>query len=111
MIVEHLGKYRASDGKIYLIGDVDINGKTYIYGKEDGKDDYGETTYGYYFGEIIALDYFQAKSQFLQKKLLMEKKLKSTSQRHVNIPAKNINPPNNNFSNQVKNNPKGIVPR
>ncbi|MCF7834879.1 hypothetical protein K9M48_02375 [Candidatus Gracilibacteria bacterium] len=87
--VSQLGKYRAQDGKIYLIGKVKINGKEYLYAEEEGRVYRDQNEYGIYYGEIVAKDYFKTKSDFLQKKLIYEKKLKSASQRHDNRPLKN----------------------
>ena len=103
----HIWRYRASDGKIYLLWITTINGKKYLYADDDADMIYGwERTYGCYEGKIVAEDYFKMKSQFLQKKLLLEKKLKSSSQTYKWPQNKPYT-----FSDYVKDNPKGIVPR
>jgi hypothetical protein len=72
---------------MYLVGSVKINDKKYLYAEDASRKSYdGEKKYGSYYGVIVAKDYFQTKAQFLQKKILYEKKLKSASQRYRPLP-------------------------
>jgi hypothetical protein len=84
--VRYIGKYAASDGEIiYDIGYVTVDGKQYLYANNPSERTYSrqQNSYGIYYGNIVALDYFKTKAAFLQKKILLEKKLKSASQKHV----------------------------
>ncbi len=103
-IVEPLWRYRAQDGKMYLIGKVKIEWKEYLYAEEEWRLSYKDRTeYWIYYGEIVAKDYFKTKSKFLQKKLLYEKKLKSASQRHRDIsPSWDTYAGNSYFKNNFK---------
>jgi hypothetical protein len=87
------------DGKKYLYA---YNSKERIYARQ-------KNSFGVYYGNLVALDYFKTKSAFLQKKILLEKKLKSASQKHQERPLKNDSLPT--FSDYVKNNPKGMGSR
>lgn len=107
-IVSPLWKYRASDGKMYLVWKVKIDWKEYLYAEEEWRLYKDKNEYGVYYWEIVAKDYFKTKSDFLQKKLLYEKKLKSASQKHINVNEKSKP---DTYSNYTKNNPKGIVTR
>jgi len=110
--VRHIGKYASSDGKtMYDVGYVTLDGKEYLYANDPSERIYSwqQNSYGIYYGNIVALDYFKTKSIFLKKRYLLEKKLKSASQRHVDVPAKDETPLS--FSETLKKNPKRIVPR
>jgi len=100
-IVDNIGRYKTSDWKLYLVGSVEINGKNYLYASEEIRPNFWEKRYNYYEGNIVALDYFKVKADFLQKKILYEKKLKSASQRHADIKEKLKR---NSFTNHIKNN-------
>ncbi|MFZ2151172.1 MAG: hypothetical protein WAZ12_05045 [Candidatus Absconditicoccaceae bacterium] len=103
VLEEILGRYISSEGNPYFIGLTKVDGKTYICAREEFPSDY--YTGRYYTlktGEIIAQDYFKTKSDFLQKKILLEKKLKSASQTHVNVNEKSKP---DIFTNYIKNNP------
>lgn len=93
-----LGKYIDSKGKKYLLWLTSYKWKNYLCAREESPSDY--YSWRYYTLEcakLIAKDYFQTKSDFLQKKLLHEKKLKSASQRHEDRPLKNDSIPKNNL--------------
>lgn len=103
VLEEILWRYISSEWKPYFIWLTKIDGKTYICAREEFPSDY---YMGRYYTlktwEIIAQDYFKTKSDFLQKKSLLEKKLKSASQTHVNINEKSKP---DIFTNYIKNNP------
>lgn len=101
MIVKQLGKYRSSDAKMYLIWKVKIDWKEYLYAEEEWRLYKDKNEYGVYYWEIVAKDYFKTKSDFLQKKLIYEKKLKSASQRHADRPLKNDSIPQKIILNSV----------
>jgi hypothetical protein len=104
-----LGKYIDSNGKKYLLWLTSYKWKKYLCAREASPSDY--YSWRYYTIECakeVAKDYFKTKSDFLKKKMLLEKKLKSASQRHLDIPIKSDT---NKFTNYIKNNQKGISPR
>jgi hypothetical protein len=112
MTVLHIGKYTTSDGELYNIWYWEYKGKKYLYAVGENYWSYysRDRQYSLYYGEIVAKDYFKTKSQFLQKKLLYEKKLKSDSQRHVDsLPRRDPKYTGNTY---IKNNPKWpYIPR
>lgn len=88
VLPSQIWEYISSDGERYVVVNININGVNYIGAQR--KNDVGEAnTIAYlHTGVLVIQDYFTAKSQFLQKKILLEKKLKSASQKHRNIPQK-----------------------
>lgn len=67
-VVKHLWKYLASDGKKYAVGCVTISGKTYLYAEQEWRISKWDTSYGYYYGEMVSKDYFETKKKFLEEK-------------------------------------------
>jgi hypothetical protein len=81
-------QYISSTGEKYFVWSVAIDGKRYFCARKVHKSwhsRYGKT-YSTNAGYEVAKDYFQTKAQFLQKKILYEKKLKSASQSYRPLP-------------------------
>lgn len=83
-----IGEYVSSDGEKYDILNININGVNYIGAKKKGDVEVGTQMEYITTGIFVIKEYFKTKAQFFQKKILLEKKLKSASQKHRNIPPK-----------------------
>jgi hypothetical protein len=83
-----IGEYVSSDGQRYDIFTININGVKYIGADKKGNTKLENQSDRLTMGISVIQEYFKTKAQFLQKKILIEKKLKSASQKHRNIPLK-----------------------
>jgi hypothetical protein len=79
-VVSPLGRYRTSDGKLYRVGSVRIEGKRYLFAQEENSPYANQQEYGIREGREVAQDYFKTKSDFLQKQTRAQKS-KNTSAR------------------------------
>ncbi len=86
--IEHIGKYRASDGKLYQVWFLEKDWKKYLYANDITFDEaiWSSRSYWTYEWEIVARDYFATKAKFMEQKILREKQQKSASQKHVDKP-------------------------
>jgi len=89
VLEEILWRYISSQWTPYFIWLTKVDGKQYLCAREEFPSDYYS---GRYYTlktwELVSQDYFKTKSDFLQKKILLEKKLKSASQKHADINEK-----------------------
>ena len=88
ILTNKIGEYLSSDGEKYNILNININGVNYIGANKKSDLEVGKQMDYITTGVVVIKDYYKTKAQFLQKKILLEKKLKSASQRHRDIPIK-----------------------
>lgn len=82
ILTTQIREYKASDWETYGVRTANINGVNYICAEKKWPHRVSSVSDYIDNGILVAKDYFKTKADFYEKKILLEKKLKSASQTH-----------------------------